>query len=260
MKTIIAFLALMSFMILGSEVKGQDGKHLLLNYSVERTGWTPDNYQKVSTTTTYPELSYFMSWGSGVGGGSAEFYAPGLFSGILGNVYVTAGDDSLQISNVNMLGFVFQHFLFSSADQTHSFGVSWGIDFLGHSLATGAEEGSLNGLNKSGAEELAQLNGIGLSLGPTYQLNLSDKILADAYLIYRLVYNSESAKANGETFHGSGFRAHFRGRYYLSESWVAHADLMMESLNHNPTTIQAGDIAGKMDFITLSIGFGYQWN
>ena len=259
MRTSKALIAIVLFICVSPFAVGQDGKHLLVNYSIERTGWTPDNYQKVSTTTTYPELSYYMTWGSGVGGGSAEFYAPGIFSGIMGNVFVTTEDDSLQISNINILGFVFQHFFLSSVDETHSFGGSWGIDFLGHSLAIGAEEGSLNGLTGD-AQELAQLKGVRLSFGGTYQFNLDDKILADAYLIYRLVYNSESAKANEKAFHGKGFRAHLRGRYYLNESWVAHADLMLESLNHEPTTIQAGDIAGKMGFTTFSLGIGYQWD
>jgi hypothetical protein len=245
--------------LLGVATQAQDGKHLLLKYNIENTGWKMDNYKKVSTTSTYPELSYFMTWGSGKGGGSAEFYAPGIFSGISGNVYITAEDDSLQITNINMLGFVFQQFMFSTDGDVHNIGWSLGLDFLGHSLATEAEEGSFDGLDKDGAEELAQLKGMGLSLGATYQLNLDDQILVDAYLIYRLIYNSQSAMVNEKSFHGSGMRAHFRGRYYLNYDWVVHSELMIESLSHDPTDIPAGDIGGKMSFVTFSLGIGYQW-
>lgn len=237
----------------------QDGKHLLLKYNIENTGWTMDNYQKVNTTTTYPELSYYMTWGSGKGGGTAEFYAPGIFSGIAGNVYITSEDDSLQITNINMLGFVFQHFLFSTNEETHNFGWSWGIDFLGHSLTSGAEEGSFDGLDKDGARELAKLKGMGVHLGATYQLNINDKILIDAYVLYQMVYNSQLAQANGSSFHGKGLRSQFRGRYYLSDRWVAHSDMMIQSIRHDPNDIKASDIGGKMSYLTFSLGIGYQW-
>lgn len=232
----------------------QDGKHVFVQFNIENNAWTLDNYQKVSATVTYPEVMYLSTYGSGKGGGNWELAFPGIFSALLGNGNTLASDDSLYISNINICNFMSRHYLMSFSQETHSLGFAWGLNFVGNQLARDAEEGNLNT-----GDEVAQLKGIGVLLGATYEFNMDDQLLIDADLTSHLVYNSVSAQANGTTFHGIGWRSRVRARYYLSYSIVAKAELLIESNNHGPNEINVSEDGGKFGYSQLSFGIGYQW-
>lgn len=232
----------------------QDGNHVFVQLNVENNAWTLDNYEKVNATVIYPEVMYLSTYGSGKGGGNWELDFPGIFSALFGNGNKLASDDSLYISNINICNFISRHYLVDIADETHSIGFAWGIDFVGNQLAQNAEEGNL----ESG-DQIAQVMGMGVLLGGAYEYNMDDRLLVDLDLTSHLVYNSESAKQNGRTFHGVGWRSRLRARYYLSSNFVAKAELLLESNHHGPNEINVSEDGGKFSYSQFSIGIGYQW-
>ena len=241
----------------------QDGKHVIVKYNIEGNSWTPDNYEKVSTTNTYPEITYFRAWGGGRGGGTFELSFPGIFSLFLGNNYKTTEDDSLQITNVNMTNFTFQHILWGSDMEVHNAGIGWGMDFMGNLLTTGAEEGSTQPVNKQPgqvAQEHATVTGLNVFFGPTYQFNMEDRLLVDASLFYQALYNSSTAPRNSKTFHATGFKIDTRARYYLSYNWMLNANLLYSTHKHDPTDIPQGeDVGGRFSYLKIAFGLGFQW-
>jgi len=235
-------------------VYAQDGNHVFVQFNVESNGWKLDNYQKVSAAVTYPEVMYLSTYGSGKGGGNWELGFPGVFSALFGNGNKLASDDSLYISNINICNFISRHYLAEIANKTHSIGFAWGINFVGNQLAQNAEEGNLDS-----GDQIAQLMGMGVLLGGAYEYNLDNRLLVDLDLTSHLVYNSESAKQNGRTFHGLGWRVRLRARYYLSRYWVAKAELLSETDHHGPNEINVSEDGGKFSYSQFSIGVGYQW-
>ncbi|MEQ8474264.1 MAG: hypothetical protein RIC35_23915 [Marinoscillum sp.] len=235
-------------------VSAQDGKHVFVQFNLENNAWALDNYQKVTVSVAYPEVMYLSTYGSGKGGGNWELGFPGIFSAIMGNGNTLSSDDSLYITNINMCNFISRHYLIGVAEDAHSIGFAWGLNFVGNQLAQNAEEGNLDT-----GDEVAQLKGIGVLFGATYEFNMEDKLLIDADLTSHLVYNSESAKANSRTFHGIGWRSRVRARYYLSYSIVAKAEILLESNSHGPNEINVSEDGGKFGYSQLSFGIGYQW-
>ncbi len=234
----------------------QEGKHIFLKYNIEANNWKMDDYRKVGTTVTYPELEYVQSWGGGKGGGNMNINMGGVFSGIM-NGFVTTSDDSLQIVNITLIDVATEKYLYGSDQASHSVGFAWGLGFIGHYLAQGMEEGKLE--TPVGTQNIGQSTGVNLGLGASYMYNIEDRLVINSRVLYHATYNSSLSQKNGKTFHAKGIRWFSRVRYYLTDNWVATATLQVENHHHNPENISLAKLAGKMNFVRFAIGFGYRW-
>ena len=250
------FLTAMCVIALVSSIHAQDGQQVILKYSMDKSSWKLDNYQKVGTFVTYPEIEYLRSWGGGSGGGNFDLNFGGIFSGSI-NGFVTANDDSLQITNITVFDCAFEHFLFGTDQEVHSIGWAWNIGVTGHYLAQDMEEGQLE--TPSGNQLVAHIAGLNVGIGASYMLNLEDRLVVDSRLLYHASYNSSTTQVNEKTFHATGLRLFTRARYYLTHSWVGLANLQIDRFSHDPAEISMGDPAGKFSFIRFGVGIGYQW-
>ncbi len=215
-----------------------------------------DDLSKVTAGNAFLDVQYFHygDLGKGV---LLDVQASGLFSSLQGHNYKLASDDTTQITNSSFLSVKLLHFVNEAPTR---FGLLWGVDFLGKYLTRGGEEGSLKTPQSEGAQQLAEIVGLGVTLGVGGEMRfLDDQLAVDAQLGTYLVYNSSASQRNSKTFMASGLVTKLRGRYYVTGWFFGQTQLFFENMGHEPLNANTSDIKGTFNSFRLTVGGGFQF-
>jgi hypothetical protein len=244
----IILLSLCAFSI----AKAQDGRHISLNFDLEKNAWAMDGGSTVDAGVNFIDLQYFHYGDRFDNDVLFDVNISGFLSSIQGNNYQFSSDDSLQITNTNIVSLNALH-LFGYNDIR--FGFLWGIDFMAKYLSVGAEPGGWESDRDPGS-----ISGLGIPLGVGGEAwLLNEKLIIDYKLAYYVVYNSGYAAAAGKTFQSQGIQSKIRGRFYLNDSFFASGQLFYENLSFEPTPEDINDPSGNTSTTRFMIGLGYQF-